>query len=73
MDNTVLDILQARILEWVAVPFSKGIFSTQGLNLSLLHFRLILYHLSHVGSPAYIIGHLFVCVHERGWGNNKQD
>ena len=28
-------ILQARILEWVAVPFSRGIFSTQGLNLSL--------------------------------------
>ena len=33
--SSVHGILQARILEWVAVPFSRGIFSTQGLNLSL--------------------------------------
>ena len=24
MDHTVLGILQARILEWVAIPFSRG-------------------------------------------------
>ena len=24
MDNTVHEILQARILEWLAVPFSRG-------------------------------------------------
>ena len=29
-------ILQARILEWVAISFSGGIFSTQGLDHSLL-------------------------------------
>ena len=29
----------------------QGIFPTQGLNSSLLHFRQILYHLSHQGSP----------------------
>ena len=29
-------ILQARILEWVAMPSSRGIFLTQGLNSSLL-------------------------------------
>ena len=29
----------------------QGIFLTQGLNLSLLHCRQILYHLSHQGSP----------------------
>ena len=34
-------ILQARILEWVAVPSSRGIFPTQGLNLGLLQ---ALYH-----------------------------
>ena len=28
----------------------QGIFSTQGLNLGLLHCRKILYHLSHQGS-----------------------
>ena len=44
-------ILQARILEGVAIPFFRGIFPTQGSNLGLLHCRQILYHLSHQGSP----------------------
>ena len=30
----------------------QDIFSTQGSNLSLLHCRRILYHLSHQGSPS---------------------
>ena len=50
MDYTVYGILQVRILEWVAVPFSRG-FSTQGLNPGLPHCRQILFHLSHQGSP----------------------
>ena len=29
----------------------QGIFLTQGSNLGLLHYRQILYHLSHQGSP----------------------
>ena len=29
----------------------QGIFPTQGLNTGLLHWRQILYHLSHQGSP----------------------
>ena len=37
-------ILQARILEWVAMPSSGGIFPTQGLNPCLLPSRQILYH-----------------------------
>ena len=48
---SVHGILQARILEWVAIPFSRGIFPTQVLNLGLLHCRQILYHLSHQGNP----------------------
>ena len=44
-------ILQARILEWFAISFSRGIFPTQGSNLGLPHCRQILYHLSHQGSP----------------------
>ena len=32
----------------------KGIFPTQESNLGLLHFRWILYHLRHQGSPLYI-------------------
>ena len=42
-------ILQARILEWVAFPFSRGIFPNQGSNLGLPHCRQILYRLSHQG------------------------
>ena len=45
--SSVHGILQARILEWVAIPFSRSIFLTQGKNLSLLNCRQILYHLSH--------------------------
>ena len=45
--SSVHGILQARILEWVAISFSRGIFSTEGLNLGLLHCRQILYYLSH--------------------------
>ena len=44
-------IILARILEWVAMVSSRGIFPTQGLNPGLLHCRQILYHLSHQGSP----------------------
>ena len=40
-------ILQARILEWVVIPFSRGIFPTQGSNLGLPCCRHGLYHLSH--------------------------
>ena len=50
MDYTVRGILQARILEWVFFPFSRGIFPTQGSNPGLLHCRQILYQLSHKGS-----------------------
>ena len=44
-------VLQARILEWVAMPSSRVIFPTQGSNPGLLHCRQILYCLSHQRSP----------------------
>ena len=50
-----MGILQARILDWVAMPFHggiQGIFPSQGLNPDLPHCRQILYCLSHQGSPA---------------------
>ena len=50
-DSSVHGSLQARILEWVAMPSSRGIFPTQGTNPGLLHGRWILYPLSHQGSP----------------------
>ena len=53
--SSVHGILQARILEQVAMPSSRGIFPTQGLNPHLLHWRQILYPLSHLGSPTKCI------------------
>ena len=49
--SSIPGIFQARKLKWVAIPFSRVIFPTQGLNQGLLHCRQILYHLSHQGSP----------------------
>ena len=51
LEHSVHGILQARILEWVAFPFSRGTFLAQGTNLGLLHCRQILYHLSHQEKP----------------------
>ena len=48
-------ILQARILEWVAVPF----FPTLRLNPGLLHCRRILYLLNYQGSPyIFLLGYI---------------
>ena len=51
MDYTVHRILQARILKWVAVPFSKGSSQPWVWTLGLLHCRHILYRLGHQRSP----------------------
>ena len=51
LDYTVHGILQTRILEWVAIPFSKGFSLTQRSDPGLLHCGQILYHLSHQVSP----------------------
>ena len=40
-----MGVLQVRILEWIAMPSSRGIFPTQGLNPGLPHCKQILYHL----------------------------
>ena len=47
MDYSVQGILQARILEWVALSLLQGIFPTQRSNPGLPHCRQILYQLSH--------------------------
>ena len=49
--SSVHGILQARILRWVAMPFSRGSFQTQRLDPGLLHCRWIFYRLSYQGSP----------------------
>ena len=48
--SSVHGILQAKILEWVAIPFFRRSFR-QKLKMGLLHCRQILYHLSHQRSP----------------------
>ena len=50
--SSIHGIFQAKVLEWVAISFSRGIFLTQELNLGLLHCRQVLYHLSHQGHQA---------------------
>ena len=49
--SSVHGLLQAKILEWVAILFSRGSSWHKGSNPGLLHCRQILYHLSHQGSP----------------------
>ena len=48
--SSVHGISQARMLEWVAISFSRGVCPTQRSNPGLLHCRQILYWLSHQGS-----------------------
>ena len=50
MDYTVCGILQARILEWVAFPFSRGSSKPKD-QTDLLYCWQILYQLSHNRSP----------------------
>ena len=50
--SSVHGILQARILEWVAIPFSRGSSWP----------RQILYHLSHQGRPHNLEVKAFVCI-----------
>ena len=50
MDHTVHGILQARILEWIAFPFSRG--SSQPRDRTQVsHVTGRFYQLSHKGSP----------------------
>ena len=55
---TLCDPIQSMefsMLEWGAIPFTRVIFQTQGLNPGLPHLstlvKWILYQLSHQGSP----------------------
>ena len=49
--SSVHGMSQAKILEWVAISFSKEIFLTRALNLHLLHWQLDSLLLSHQRSP----------------------
>ena len=49
--SSVHGTFQERILEWVAISFSKGVFLTQGLSPCLLHWQTDSLPPSHRGSP----------------------
>ena len=49
--SSVHGVIPARILEWAAISSSRGIFPTQGLNLSLLHWQADSLPLRHLGLP----------------------
>ena len=68
MDYIVHGILQARILEWVAFPFSRG---SQGLNPGLLHCRWVLYQLSHKGSPRVLEWVVYPFSSRSSWPRNQ--
>ena len=46
------------MLEWVAIPLSRGVLPTQGLKPGLLHFRQSLCPLRYQGSPTVRGKHL---------------
>ena len=54
LDYRVHGSLQARTLEWLAIPLLQGIFPTRRLNPGLWHCRWIPYQLSHYGDPKLI-------------------
>ena len=47
LGSSVHGTFQARILEWIAISFSKGSSQSKDLNPGFLHCRQNLYHLSH--------------------------
>ena len=59
---SVHGILQARRLEWVAVPFSRASFQPRGQTQ--VSCRWILYRLSHQGTcTTYVFGIFIQCAH----------
>ena len=52
LGSSVLGLLQARILEWVAIPFSRGSSWPRDWTQVSWVSRQILYLLSHEGSPS---------------------
>ena len=57
LGSSVHGIFQTRILDWVAIPFSRG-SSQSRAQTQISHHRQILYLLNHQGSL-----HIYVCIH----------
>ena len=65
--SAVRGILQARILQWVAMPSSRGSFPTEGSNRGLPLCRRILYGLCRQGSCMCVCVYLYmgICMRTR--------
>ena len=50
-----MEFSRPKILEWVAVPFSRGSSQSRDCSQVYLHYRQILYQLSHKRSPESFI------------------
>ena len=59
--SSVHGIFQARILDWLAISYSRGIFSTQGSNPCLLYWQADSLPLCRLGRPLSIVN-LQCCV-----------
>ena len=66
---SVHGILQARIQEWVAIPFSRESSRPRDLSWVSCIGRQILYPLSHQGSSMYYI-HTHICVSMFDWAED---
>ena len=64
--SSIYGILQVRLLEWIAVPFSR----TQGPNPGFPYCRRVLYQLSHLGSTSVQLSHSDVS--DSLWPNEPQ-
>ena len=60
--SSVHGVLQARILEWVAISFS-GSSRNPGIEPGLPHCRHILYHLNHRGSLYIYILYIYTYIY----------
>ena len=62
--SSVHGVLQARTLEWVAIPFSRGVFPTQGSKPGLQHWMQILHRLSlkTTAIMTSALSNLFSCI-----------
>ena len=55
-----MGILQARILEWVAMPSSRGSSWSKDQTWVSCIGRQVPYHQHHLGSPLYTLTHVFI-------------
>ena len=72
---SVLGIFQARILEWVAMPSSRGSSQPRDWEgvLGLPHCRQILCHLSHERSPRILEGVAYPSSRGSSWPRNSTE